>query len=417
MKSAPFRFLVLRVMPWLAVTHFLFALFTAQRERADLTHWNQQSCVWSTARTFTNSDCGMPRKKIFLWATPHLPYGETIACTAAPAVEYAVPATCANPADTWGAPRHPVDIGWDAYSTWYTRAATLYFGAKDSAWPGTWRALHDEKFLSAQPTPEHRSYPWLVSVIYAQLMRLFGGPNPAPLQGVQIFVWIVSVWLYRRTAPSLPRAAWIAFAFAPIAGAFVFRLYADIWLIVALLSLLWCLQRERWIFAAGLAALAVHLKAEGWVQVFALLTSYAYFHRRAPLGGVLLAAFVSALWYRSWTAWIPPSDFYTSLGTRMIDPLTWTQRLPHILGYYADVFFRPLLWGLLWPFLLWTFWIKKRELGWSLLPLLGVLVLIPLAFLRFPDGAYKIVVLTGSNRALWQTLPLAWLLLKECGVS
>jgi hypothetical protein len=106
------------------------------------------------------------------------------------------------------------------------------------------------------------------------------------------------------------------------------------------------------------------------------------------------------------------TEFYVPLATRIAEPVESLKILGRILGYYADVVFRPALWGLLWPLAMWTFWKKRADLGWTLAPLVLVLVAIPLAFLSFPFG-HKEVVLTGSNRALWQTLPLVWVVLRR----
>jgi hypothetical protein len=71
------------------------------------------------------------------------------------------------------------------------------------------------------------------------------------------------------------------------------------------------------------------------------------------------------------------------------------------------------LWGLIWPLGLWTLWKNHEKIKWAALPLICIILAIPVAFLEFPFG-HKEVVLTGSNRALWQALPLLWMLLTHC---
>ncbi len=124
---------------------------------------------------------------------------------------------------------------------------------------------------------------------------------------------------------------------------------------------------------------------------------------------MMLSAFSYSLWARQWA--VP--DISTSFLSRFLESETYLRRLPQVFAYFLDVFFRPLYWGILWPIGIWALWQTRKQLRWALLPLALMIFFIPLLFIRFPDGAYREVVLTGSNRALWQLLPILWLLLSH----
>jgi hypothetical protein len=123
---------------------------------------------------------------------------------------------------------------------------------------------------------------------------------------------------------------------------------------------------------------------------------------------------VGAISYWRWASNFPISENQTSLLERIVDPLTWTQRVPQISRYFLDVYFRPAFWGPLVVYFLYLLWKVKNQKDCLIasVPYFILIVLIPTAFLGFPDGTYREVVLTGANRALWQLLPLMYLLMQ-----
>jgi len=260
--------------------------------------------------------------------------------------------------------------------------------------------------------PEHAHYPWLLSIIFAAVLKLQGSADPMPLQILGFGVFLLTLYLYRRTAPQAAWGDWLLFALVPVAGRFVFRLYADVWLVAALLLFaLWVRSGRPWA-AAVVLAFGIFLKQEAAFQ-FGLLTAFLLWqHSRAravqwrellPLGTWLLAAAAYFLWAQAFR----PLEGYAPLGARLMESVTYTERLPQVLRYLADVFFRPSLWGILWPYLIWRFRAQPFALG-----LIGfALASVVAAYLRYPSGTYREVVLTGAPRVLWQFLPLMWVCL------
>jgi hypothetical protein len=383
-----------------------------------LSDWNAFSEGLSTSpKVIQSGDCLFPLKKAYMFAAPYSKYAESVDCTLTAGAEYPPKSPGLTTAPThWGPVSQTVDIGWDAYSVWYSRAAHLFFESQTSEWPGLARALTDVNFLEASPSIEHRKYPWLVSVIYFAVLKVAGTASPVLLQVLQCLIFACVGWLFWANRGRLPVPWVILFAFAPIGGVFLFALYADIWLVLFLLLSLHFYRRQQLLALTTIAILAVWIKAEGWVQIAALLVAFFIFSDqslRRKLCLPLLAAGLSAFAYFAWAGQISTGSYYTSLFERLTELSTYTQRLPKIIGYFLDVLFRPSLWGVLWPLCVFQIARTNGRPKSSLTIVASLMTLIVLAFLRFPDGAFKEVVLTGSNRALWQCLPLLYFLVSQ----
>jgi hypothetical protein len=251
-------------------------------------------------------------------------------------------------------------------------------------------------------------------------MKLVGGIHPFPLQLLQFGLYLMVVFLFFKTRRGLALPVFVAFALVPISGSFLFKLYADLWIVAGLMGTLFFLQRNKILPAALLVFLTVFLKAEAWFQTLMFLASFyilqwqnktlskSTYSRHIWLLVVFAVATTICIFH--FQKPFKSHDFYVSLSDRFSNPVESLKIFGRIMGYYADVFFRPLLWGLLWPLSLWTLWKHRQNIRWAIVPLLCIIAAIPVAYLEFPFG-HKEVVLTGSNRALWQSLPLLWLLL------
>lgn len=415
----------------LSVGLFIHALLKP-REIIHLEDWSRQSCRFEHNRQVVDLNCRHHFAIATSLAQPYLNYGEKLECLLAdsPAAKAlpsthpaksAAPELCAH-APSWGTNAPLYEIGWDAQAIWYARAAELYWQSQHPGWPGTWAALQDPNFTQAVwPNVEHHHYPWLVPVIYASVMRALHSPSPFALRGLQMALWFFCAFLFYRCWPRAPKSLWLIFACAPIGAKFFYALYADLWVIAGLLSLFWGLEKKSYLLAAASAAIAIQLKQEAWLQVTIFLLSYFLLYRaqlrswkQQPtriLAITVGAACLSYLWLRHSALSLESTEFYVPLSRRLLEKETYLVLLPKLAGYYLDVIFRPSLWGLLWPLCAYSFFRARRYLGAALLPLLSLLAIVPLAFLRFPFG-HKEVFLTGANRAFWQMLPLLWLLLK-----
>ena len=419
------------VLPVLALSHFLyFALFNPT-PRLNLDYWELQSCRFKENRKFVDLNCRHFLASATSLAQPYLGYGEKLECVKQSSlalqkfpVGHPALGAASIPCESarWWSERHSTrDIGWDAYAVWYARAAEIYFQSQKPGWPGVRTALLDPTFRQVWPNIEHAHYPWLLPLMYSGLMKLVASPSPIALQVFQFLLFLCSVGLFYLTWRKAPKYLFVAFAFVPIAGNLLFHLYADLWLICFLLGLSWALQKSHWLLGAVLSLLLIHLKAEAWVQWLALMATFAILYRRRfhsdkkfskGLLCVFLVGFASFIFYWRQFGIFESSEFYVPMAKRLLTLQTYTQIIPRILGYYLDVLFRPTLWGILWPATFYFLYKSRKSLRWALAPLALVLLLIPLSFLKFPNG-FKEVVLTGSNRALWQTLPMLWLLLKN----
>ncbi len=403
---------------------FLIRLLSSW-EWVNLGDWQKRACWLEFSQHVppqismkSESDCLFPRKQSFLFALPVSNYGQSVECSIGE-VPKDKKEVCESSAGQgyWATlrPQKIPSIGWDAYSVWYTRAAAIYFWSKKESWPGLFAALGDSQFISSFPSTEHIRYPWLVPVFYSALMRLWDSPHPLPLQIVQLCIYALTVLLFWKTWPKARTELKYLFAFAPIGAGFLFSLYADVFLLLASLSVVWCWQNQRAVLLAVILALGVWIKSEAYVQ-FALLIFVLFLSQRPQnktMYFALLALMVSYLFYRQWSLqW--PNTYWFSITSRLAEVQTYTQRIPKILGYFLDVLFRPGLWVVLWPFSIWQFYKHRKILGFRILSVAALLVLIPVAYLAIPDGSFKETVLTGSNRALWQALPLLWVLLKQC---
>jgi hypothetical protein len=411
----------------LTIGHFAYFLLEPKL-MIDLKDWEQVSCYYSRNRDFEDGDCKHYNAKYFVFAQPHLKYGEKLDCKPV-SLEGArlfyfsrlMHEKC-ELTSHWGRPQKLFDLGWDAYTIWYGRAAVLYFQSLKEGWPGALQAIRDPLFVKAFANYEHHHYPWLVPLSYFGVLKVFGSPNPLPLIVLQVLLWFLCAWLYRRTWPEAPRYLWLLFAFVPSGAMFMFRLYADIWVVAAGLLLLLSLSHRKFGAASLVFFLGVFLKQEAFLQLWALALTFLWIEgaklwrqRRVSLSVFTILALTATFLQLSYTKTFENREYYASLWQRLFEGQLYTQIAPSILGYYADVFFRPALWGLLFPFLIFLFWKWRKNTGLLVyLPALLVLVAIPLAYAKYPAG-FKEVVLTGSGRALWQMLPLLWLLCRNLG--
>lgn len=401
------------------------------REKIDLDQWARESCRFEQNRDLIDTDCRHQLSVALAMAQPFLSYKEKLRCfksgdvvppqisplaRAAPSLEAtALDVNFCPRAPNWGQPRLLNEIGWDARAIWYGRAAMIYWQSQRSEWPGLISALLDTDFKRLGPNEEHWHYPWLLPVIYAQVMKVLKTPSPYPLVVLQIAIWVLSAFLFLALWPRAPRSLWLIFALAPIGGRFFYSLYADLWVLSGILLIGVALQKRRIAlsFAATLATLL--LKQEAWMQVAVFLSTYFILHRRdfqlrRPMVAAVAGFSLGLLILQKLFLAVGSSTFYVSLAQRFSESATYTELLPKFVGYYLDILLRPTLWGLLWPIFFFSVYRARRHLGWSLAPLAALLVVIPLAFLRFPFG-HKEVFLTGANRALWQSLPTLWILM------
>lgn len=420
----------------LAIAHFLFFAATPQI-KVQNPFWNTESCVLQTTGVHVDGEnCRYFYTRAVGLSQPWLAASQSPPrCVLEQSAEGAElhqvqEALRAGPCK---APEPPVwpttlssgpDVGWDALSVWYVRGLAFYYqiDARHKAQQcGTWagcaaNVLGDHELIRSFANKEHFHYPNLVPFIFALQMKLWGGPDPLPLQIFQVLLLALSVFLFWKTRGNLSLSQFLAFALVPIAGTMVFRLYSDLWMIVLLLGVVasWG-KHSKWI-PSLLLLLVPFTKTEAWVQAGALvatliliegLSTQTLRRRSLPLLALIASTGIYLFLVQ---APLKSTEFYVPLTTRLLEPVESLKILGRILGYYADVVFRPALWGLLWPLVMWSFWKERSRLGWTLAPLVLVFVAIPLAFLSFPFG-HKEVVLTGSNRALWQTLPLVWVLL------
>ncbi len=412
---------VFKLIPILSIGLFIYVFFT-KTEYINTSQWNLATCSLKNVEPLISGDCLFPRKKAFLYKLPYLQYAKSISCRAPEQNEAPTSLiACANEATNsfWGAPQKIPDIGWDAYSVWYTRAATLFRFSEHNTLV---QKLLDKDFLNSFPSPEHLHYPWFLPILWNEVMRIAGDANPWRLQVLQLFIFVFVGFLFKAVWPLAPTWLFLCFAFVPIAGRFLFSLYADLWIVFEMLLLLVALKRAKYLLAAAVVFISIHTKQEGWLISLATLCTYCIIEKKylaikntqRTLVAAALAWIFSLSLYLWWSHGLDASKFLTPLSERILDPKTYSYRLPSILRYYLDVLFRPTLWGILWPLSFAIFWRSKKSIPKAaFIPLLTVIAAIPAAYLQFPDGSYKEVVLTGSNRALWETLPILWFLLSK----
>jgi len=414
-----------------ALLHFLFFVGKSFLEKYSLESFADQSCRLKAQglRHIPSNNCDtFSHRKAYLYALPYLKYGESISClprtsAAAQAMlasENLAPDELQCQSEFWLASsfkRFP-DIGWDAYSVWYQRAVALYRFKQDPMWPGTLSAVADPLFIAPFPSPELQSYPWAIPIIYSYLLNIQNSPYPGILQGLNFLMWLMSAWMFWRLWPKVPWFMWILFAAAPIAGVFLFKLYADIWLLGLGLMYLAALEKQRYLAVFLLSVLMSQVKQEGFLLLaiafvsFQLLFIPSTKREWVSAGVFALLTITGALSYFVWLKSIgASSDAGQAIIPRLFELETFTSRLPKIMGYYLDVFFRPSYWMGLWPLALWLIFKSSARLRWASLPLVVALLGIPIMFIRF--DSYKEVVLTGSNRAIWQLFPILFLLTRE----
>jgi hypothetical protein len=406
----------------ISLIHFIFFIFKA-REKIDLVEWEKTSCYFKTQRQLKDLDCRYYNAKNLVLAQPFLNYGEQLQCHIAPVEELIEQknnllntATCGEN-DLWSKPQKLWDLGWDAYSVWYGRAVMLFFQSQKANWPGLFNAINDPKFVKSFPNVEHHHYPWLLSAIYFYIMKMQSSPNPFLLVIIQALIGLLCIFLFRWVWPKAPLHLWLIYAFVPTLSIFLFRLYADLWILFFGLLLIGSLQRKKYFLASTLTFLGIFLKQEAFLQILLILISWILLEKtntKKAFVYVILSFIVGFILMWRHSTKMAASNFYIPLTDRLYVKSFYTQLLPQIYGYYLDVLFRPMLWGLLWPVTFYQLWKSRKSISKTALVLffMLVLVIIPLSFARFPFG-HKEVVLTGSGRALWQTMALAWLLLKS----
>lgn len=328
------------------------------------------------------------------------------------------------------------DLGWDAYAIWFGRASFLYFGSEHKKDLGECSnrfvclasMLHDLSWVKKFPNREHYHYPILVPFIYASVMAAYGEVNPVMLQVLQVIVFLAVGLLYYRTRQGLSVWHVLCFAFVPIAGTFLFRLYAELWMILFLLTSLYFFDRQKFLWGAIVLALVPWVKAEGFfvAAMFTLALLRDFFLRTEKLAlyqellkkpkrdfAYALMPLLSSLIFLHWQETLKDHQFWIPLVERLRD-------LPHsmriifsILGYFLDVLFRPGMWAVLWPMVMFIGFKKTTSGKRSFLGIVAIyLVSIVLSFWQFSFG-HKEVVLTGSGRALWVALPILWVLIRS----
>ncbi len=426
----------------LCMAHFLFFLFTPQEMNHFSEEWNREACVLGKSRVHLDGEgCRFYYTRDRVIALPYLSSPNNLVCANEPESLLFKEATilqkelragvCSDPIQkVWGDYSFQTpDIGFDAKGIWFARAATLYWldnknSEDDATSESTEKLAFGGKLSLMTGNREHRHYPNLVPYVYAKLMKLFHQAHPLGLQVVQFLLLGIVMLIFWTTRVRYQATKsfnnnsdafwlWAGFAFVPIAAVFAFKLYSDLWLLAALIMLVWALDHRKLWLAVLCILLIPFIKTEGWVQLVALVATYHLLHgQRAPAWLWFFVIGSSLTYLLGVQAPLKDQTFYISFADRAAHPIESLKILGSILGYYLDVLFRPKLWGLLWPLSFYLLWKKRGELRWSVFPLIAVLLAIPLAFLAFPWG-HKEVVLTGSNRALWTTLPMLWLLLRE----
>lgn len=317
----------------------------------------------------------------------------------------------------WGTnTSHRPEIGWDAIGIWYARASALYFQSINAENPqNIFAKAFDVRFMETYSNREHSHYPPLVSAIYASVLRVLGSADPLSLQVLQFGILLGVIALFWKTQNSQTSSHWRVlrfslFAFLPINAVFAYTLYADLWVIFFLLTGIHLTQRRVFWAAALVLALVPFVKTEGWFILLVTLTTWKILDSRSfPLWLIILPALSTCYYVFVMQAQVKDSDFYISTWERILNPKESIPVAIKILGYYLDVLFRPKLWGLLWPLTLVLFWKFRGKLKFAIVPTLLALVAIPVAFWAFPFG-HKEIVLTGSNRAVWQLTPMIWLI-------
>lgn len=405
-----------------AILLFIFNVVT-RTEVVDTKNFSRASCALVSTTELIAADCLHPQKKYYLFRLPELTARDGVQCRV-PREREAVTEgqkDCATYDAFWGPQLRWPEIGWDAYSVWYTRAVALWkFSAHE------WRPalLLDRSFLRSLPSPEHEQYPWLLPLLYSGVLSLQGSASPLGLTILNVLVFLLGVFLWRDIfrETKYPHLWW-AFAFCPIGGRFLFHLYADIWVVTFLLAFVWAYQRQRWIVAAILLCLVTFLKQEAFLHAFLVLLALGFQDKffkpwRLLFGTEAMATLGLKVWQKFAVG--PVRDYFTPLKERLVDPVSYTERLPQILKYFSDVFFRPGLWGFLSLTLVGCFMMSgirsaNKKLWWRQVrvPLVltaALVAAITLAYLSYPHGAYREVVLTGANRALWPALVLSFVL-------
>jgi len=407
------------VLALLALVHFFYFL-VAPKVQTDTSLWEKQTCNFKESLEIVDLDCRYYKTKNWIFAQPALDYAQPLQChqlkteRGKELYERKQENDCGAPV-YWGTPQKISDIGWDAYSIWWGRAAVLFQRSKADDWPGLTYALLDRRLITTFSNSEHHHYPWLISVVYFSVMKIVDSANPYILQVLHFLLWVFTVFLFWSTWRSAPRYLLLMFAFVPTAAIFMTRLYADSWMVFWALLIIFAFQRKKlWLVVGASVAMALTKQEavmQGSLLLFALYSSLA--GSRPQKGEMLsltisLFAFLFSFFFYSTFK----SDYYIPLSDRLADPASIGLFFRRIVPYYLDVLFRPALWGLLWPWVFFLLYKSRKQLGLLIwLPVL-VLLAIPFAYFSFPYG-HKEVVLTGSGRALWQLMPLVWLLLER----
>jgi hypothetical protein len=414
--------------------HFYMALISAmlfaytlffKTEFISLKNWNFTACQISKNWSLHTNDCLFTREKSIVLSYPVNPQRKLLKCfyeqntplmtDLNPDTGWVPPESC----QVWNKPLKVPDIGWDSYQVWYARALIIFENSKTK---GLLHSLTDWNSFRILENKDYLRYPWLVSQVYAFILWLFNSSHPLILQVFQVLLMFACGLLFYKLRPKNDKYLWLCFALAPISARFLFYIYADLWVLGSILFLWWALEHPkqgRWILAPLILA-SCWLKAEAYVQILFFLCSWMWLNKKllSKNKSIIFIAFssllVGAISYWRWASNFPISENQTSLLERIVDPLTWTQRVPQISRYFLDVYFRPAFWGPLVVYFLYLLWKVKNQKDCLIasVPYFILIVLIPTAFLGFPDGTYREVVLTGANRALWQLLPLMYLLMQ-----
>lgn len=412
----------------ISVTHFSFFLLSPNT-KIETKEWNQEACLLQKSNfhlSTTQCRYWYTRSKFISQAVQ--PIDEVPECviqSERPELyarllqeQKAIKENCLNSAPSiWGAgeSKHP-EIGWDAVGIWYARASVLYLqNVRYENSEGILSKAFSVDFLETYSNREHSHYPPLVSVIYASFMKAWDSADPVYLQILQFAVLLAVICLFWKTQGHHSSTRWQGvrfslFAFLPINAVFAYTLYADLWIIFGLLAGLALIQRRVFCLASLILCLIPFIKAEGWFVLFATLATLKLLDRKSfPLWMLIPPALTTIAYLFLLQANLKDADFYISVTERLFNIEESFEVAIKIAGYYLDVLFRPKLWGLLWPLSFALLWANRKQLGLAVLPLALSLLAIPVAFWTFPFG-HKEIVLTGSNRALWQLTPMLWIL-------
>jgi len=410
----------------LAGAQFLYSLVTPQMSHFSM-EWNREACVLRETSTVLSEDgCGKSYTRAIVQAQPFLENIGGIACLSAkestPFKELSEiqhklrQQSCALPKNMpWGAYYFKTpDIGQDAKNVWYARAATVYFLEKKSLLLNGYDVLlasaFDPKLVKSIGNSEDQHYPNLIPFIYASFMKTIDQVHPLWLQMFQVFLLAGVMWLFWKTRSAdasqatsaaenkcASRWTWAAFALAPIGAVFAFQLYTDLWLIAGLLLLLLSLDRQ-WLWLSCLAVIAIpFVNAEAWFQMAMLLAGYQLLHKRPLPWWLLLLAASSSLGYLLGIQGpLKDASLFVAMGVRL-------SSLGASLAHLVD----PRLWGLLWPLSFYWLWQNRLRLDRAAWPLLASVAIIPVMH----NTMFSVPT---DGRALWTTLPLLWLIVRDC---